>query len=98
MISQHTIEPGSRSALPFAGHANVVEDRVHHRRVVDVPAGESPAQRSPLTSGNEVDLAGQAAPGASDRVVRTPLDVTLAELAIESFFPAAALRRMARTA
>lgn len=29
----------------------------------------SPAQRSPLTVDDEVDLAGQAAPGASDRVV-----------------------------
>lgn len=69
LIGQHTVGPGSRSALPFAGHANVVEDRGHHRRVVDVPAGESPAQRSPLTVDDEVDLAGQAAPGASDRVV-----------------------------
>jgi hypothetical protein len=39
------------------------------RRVVDVPAGESPVQRSPFTVGCEMDLAGQAAPEASDRVV-----------------------------
>ncbi len=66
LVAQHMSGPQPGPSRPKAGHP----DRLHHggelRAVVRVAARQHDAERAPRGIAGQVDLAGQAAPGASE--------------------------------
>ena len=70
LIGEHPIRARTGSSFACSGNQDPVEDGGHHCGVVDVPAGEHPRQGSPFPVRDEVDLAGQPAAGAADRMIR----------------------------